>query len=109
MLGFIFIFSRCFAHPGSSELPQPNQPPPGTYYITNGVTSPSGQRLAATYQKDKPVTVTLLEESAAQRVCLGTSSHIFLSVSLDFVVEHHSWRAIYNTLYQRVRSSNSIA
>ena len=76
----------------------PQQPDPGTYYIYNSVPSYAGAKLAATFQGDQTnVIVTPLTKSAEQQVWLDISSHFLLSVSLNFVVDSHTWRAIYNT------------
>ena len=86
-------------------------PIPGIYIIVNSVRSPAGNELAATFQGGRSdVTVTPLTRSDFQHVWLD-SSHIFLSISLDFVVDHlrrrHKWRAICDTFYRPVRSNNS--
>lgn len=104
MLGFILYSVVALL----IQIPQPEQPSPGNYYIVNSVPSPKGDKLAATFQDGQSnVFVTPLNGSEVQKVWLDTSSHILLPVSLDFVVEHHSWVTIYITCYQAVRSSNS--
>lgn len=85
----------------------PQQPSPGKYHIINSVRSPGGDKLAATFKDGQSnVFVAPLNGSEVQQVWLDTSSRILLSVSFDFVVDHHTWRAIYITCYQAVRSSN---
>ena len=62
------------------QVPQP--PPPGIYYIVNSVSSPAGNKLAATYQVGQSnVIVTPLNKSEVQRVWLDISSHIFYCLS----------------------------
>jgi hypothetical protein len=79
-------------------LIQVPQPPPGTYYIVNSARASDGDQLAATFQANGPyVNVTAMDGLKTQQVWLDTSSHILLFISLDFVVDHHSWPAIYNT------------
>ena len=80
MLGF-FLYSLAVVALLIQVLPQPLQPIPGTYYILNRVLSPTGDKLAVTFQVGQAgVILTPLVKSELQKVWLDTSSHILLSV-----------------------------
>ena len=99
------------------QVPNPQTPIPGTYFITNSYLSPVDDtgRLAATFEDGQgdvtDVTVTPLNGSEVQRVWLDSLSHILFSISLDFVVDHLRrrliWRASYHACYRPVRCSGS--